>query len=139
MSKSISNKEKSPPNKLDKIVDTIAALDEEMFNDLYKIVDTIAALDEEMFNDLYDFLKTQYSDVCSTGDVVINKIIDYLWNRDEECEEGCEQGKKKILEYINSDSSARRYSACCISYLDGDIIRFVNSSGTIKADPLWAD
>lgn len=49
-----------------------------------------------------------------------------------------QQGKKKILEYINSDNNASRFSECCISYIDTYVTKFVNSDGDIEADPWWA-
>ena len=111
-------------------------LSDKELSKLDKILTTITALDDDMFCNLYGFLKKQYSDVCSNRDVVINQIIDYFWDY---CDEDCEQEneKKKLVEYVNSDG-VRKVSGCCISYLNTDIKRFIDSDGNIKANPFWA-
>ena len=94
-------------------------------------------------------MKVQYSDVCSNGDVVINQIIDYLFscedNDDDDSDgyyhyknESCKQKKKNIVKYINSEKWIKNVSDCCISYIEGDIKKFIDSKGTMRPDPFWA-
>ena len=37
-------------------------------------------LQNAMTDDLYDWLKTEYSDVCSNGDIIINNHLDNMYN-----------------------------------------------------------
>jgi hypothetical protein len=85
-------------------------------------------LDEtEMFNiikekltedlDLYDWMKRQFSDVCSSGDVVINELLDELkFNKEI-------QIKEEWMNYI-----IYVYNIYIENYLNGE-----------DPDPFWAD
>ncbi len=114
---------------------------------LDNILFNIEAQEEAMCDKLYDFLKKQYSDVCSNGDVVINKIIDYLFSCDNSDnsneyyyynDESYKQRKKNVKKYINSIKWIKKVSASCIGYIEYDIKRFIDSNGCIKANPFWA-
>ena len=71
-------------------------------------------------DDLYNWMKIEFSDVCSSGDVYINKLLDDLnlvYNIKNKTDLSIES---KYINYI--------YDAYKNSYLKG-----------IQPDPLWAD
>jgi len=113
---------------------------------LDNILSNIEEQEDDMYDKLHNFLKAQYSDVCSNGDVVINQIIDYLFSYDDDVsneyyiykDESYKQRKKNIIKYIKSEKQIKSVSGCCISYICCDIKEFIASAGTIKADPWWA-
>ena len=112
---------------------------------LDNILSNIEAQEDGVYGKLHNFLKVQYSDVCSDGDAVINQIIDYLFSCDDDDDkyyyykdESCEQRKKNITKYINSTKRIKSVSSCCIKYIEDDIKKFIDTAGNIKADPWWA-
>ncbi len=100
--------------------------------ELDKIIATLKDLDGNMWNNLYSNLKLQYSTDNNTGYYVINKIIDYLWICDEDGYADYEQGKNKILTYIQSNKDACRMGEACVHYLAADIEEFVKNSSVAE-------
>ena len=87
--------------------------------------------EEDMFNiiktnftaNLYNWMKAEFSDVCSNGDVCINKLLDELnsiYNIKNKTDVSCDMRQVCFINYI--------YDRYINNYLKGD-----------APDPFWAD
>jgi hypothetical protein len=85
-----------------------------------QVVTKIDTLDENLFDELHKFLKVEYSDVCSGGDVINNKFIDELF----------ESNGLDEITFPDND-----YGWCAISYVLKSILAW--KSGDVP-DPYWA-
>ncbi len=63
----------------------------------------ILAIQEFDEENLYDCLKTHYSDVCSHGDVVINDIIDMLYQERR-------KSPQQLYELLDTIQDVRRFA-----------------------------
>lgn len=75
-------------------------------------------------NDSYEWLKIQYSDICTCGDKIINSILDEMYNL-----------KNYEIDYDEIENNKEEYNY----YYDHILESYEDYMSGIDCDPLWAD